>query len=78
MATKKSKTIQNHPAVEDYGLTGDTDHEPYAHDVLLKEGWTFIGLDHLCRRRTGLFGTVADFKRAKPVRESTLDYELSV
>lgn len=77
MARKLSKTIQNHPAVKDYDLTDDCGDVPF-HDVLLKEGWTFIGLDPWLRRRCGLFETVADFKRADPVLESTLDYELGV
>ncbi|CTQ45706.1 hypothetical protein [Roseibium aggregatum] len=76
MARKLSKTIQNHPAVADYDLTDDCGDVPF-HDVLLKEGWTFIGEDPWCRRRTGLFETVAEFKQANPIREDTLDYKLA-
>lgn len=66
-AMKKSKHIANHPMVEDYNI--DDTEDFLRHDVILKEGHSFHGLDAPGERRCGLFRTVADFKAARPSKD---------
>jgi hypothetical protein len=61
---KISKYIANHPMVESYNLDDTEDYS--RHDVILKDGHSFHGLDSPRERRCGLFRTVADFKAAMP------------
>ena len=66
-AMKKSKHIANHPMVEDYNI--DDTEDFLRHDVILKQGYSFHGLDAPGDRRCGLFRTVADFKAARPSKD---------
>ena len=61
-----SKTIANHPAVEEV-LDGEGEGFDYKYHVWLKEGWSFR-LGRMAGCRTGNFHTVADFQFADPVR----------
>lgn len=61
---KKSNIIAKHPLVLSYDID-DTEECP-RHDVILKDGCSFHGLDSPRERRTGLFKTVKDFLNSKP------------
>lgn len=62
-----SKTIANHPAVEEL-LDGESQGFDYKYHVWLREGWSFKQ-GRMAGCRTGNFQTVADFLFAGPVRE---------
>jgi hypothetical protein len=66
-AMKISIYIANHPMVLDYDI--DDTESFLRHDVILKEGHSFHGLDSPRERRCGLFRTVADFKAAMPTKD---------
>jgi hypothetical protein len=63
-----SPTIKNHPAVEDYDI--DDTESWLRHDVILKDGYSFHGLDAPKERRCGLFRTVQEFINARPTKDN--------
>jgi len=64
---KTSQRIKNHPAVLDYDI--DDTESWLRHDVILKDGYSFHGLDIQGERRTGLFKTVKEFFNAIPAKD---------
>ncbi len=60
-----SKTIINHPAVEECLLDGGGGSD-YKYDTILKEGFVYVN-GRMAGGRCGNFDTVADFKYASPV-----------
>jgi hypothetical protein len=64
---KNSKTILNHPAVEECLDAKSEGFEEYKYDVWLKEGWVFSN-GRMKECRGGRFNTVEDFLFAAPTR----------
>lgn len=74
---KAPKSIISHPGVAecDDALARGCEL-PNRHDVLLKDGWTFEGLDHFAVRQCGFFASVQEFKNANPMRVSDVPRSL--
>ena len=66
-----SKTILNHPAVEEH-LCGYSEGSDYKYDVFLKEGWVFKNF-RMEGCRGGFFNSIEDFFDARPILKS--EYE---
>jgi len=61
------KTISTHPGVEEV-LDGESQSFDYKYHVWLKADWRFSS-GRMAHTRTGNFNTVADFLRAKPIKD---------
>lgn len=61
-----SKTIRNHPAVQECLRGEETGVIDYKYDIFLKEGWAFEK-GHLAGFRTLHCNTVAEFLHANPI-----------
>ncbi len=66
------KTITEHPAVELCEKPFGGAEDEYRHDVVLKSGWYFAGIDHLDKTYgVSHFKTVKEFLDAKPTQFAT-------
>lgn len=63
-----SKTIRNHPAVEECNSGRDSGVEDYKYDIFLKPEWVFEN-GHTAGCRTLHCNSVKEFLAANPVRK---------